>query len=119
MSDSQHRSKKIASEIKENLSWLIEHKVRDPQKGFVTITRVRLSPDLRIANVYYSVLGKDEEKEASGQALKRASTFLKHELGHRVRLRFLPELRFFYDDSLEYSDKIAKLLNLIHKNDTN
>jgi ribosome-binding factor A len=62
MSDSQHRSKKVASEIKENLSWLIEHKVRDPQKGFITITRVRLSPDLKVANVYYSVLGKEEAR---------------------------------------------------------
>ena len=119
MSDSQHRSKKVASEIKENLSWLIEHKLRDPQKGFITLTRVRLSADLKIANVYYSVLGKEEEREAAGQALKRATAFLKHELGNRIRLRYLPELRFFYDDSLEYSDRIAKLLNLIHKNDTN
>lgn len=117
MSDSHHRSKKVASEIKENLSWLIEHKVRDPQKGFITITRVRLSPDLKVANVYYSVLGKEEARETSGQALKRASAFLKRELGNRLRLRYLPELRFFYDDSLEYSERIAHLLSLIHKND--
>ena len=107
----------MASEIKENLSWLIEHKVRDPQKGFITITRVRLSPDLKVANVYYSVLGKEEARETSGQALKRASAFLKRELGNRLRMRYLPELRFFYDDSLEYSERIAHLLSLIHKND--
>jgi len=117
MSDSHYRAKKVASEIKENLGWLIEHKLRDPQKGFITITRVRLSPDLKIANVYYSVLGDDDARETSGKALKRASAFLKRELGNRVRLRYLPELRFFYDDSLEYQDRIAKLLSLIHKND--
>ena len=117
MSDSHYRSKKIASEIKENLSWLIEHKLRDPQKGFITITRVRMSADLKIARVYYSVLGPDEAREMSGQALKRSAAFLKRELGGRVRLRYLPELRFFYDDSLEYSERIAELLTMIHKHD--
>jgi ribosome-binding factor A len=119
MPGSQHRSKKVASEIKENLSWLIEHKLRDPQKGFITLTHVRLSPDLKIADIYYSVLGNEEKREATGIALKRAAAFLKHELGKRLHLRFLPELRFFYDDTLEYSDRIAQLLNIIHKNDNN
>ena len=119
MTETSRRSQKVASQIKENLSWLIEHKLRDPRKGFVTITKVRLSPDLKLANVYYSVLGEPEDRQSTEEALSRAKAFLRHELGSRVKLRFLPELRFFYDDSLDYSDKIARLLNKINKNESN
>ncbi len=119
MTETNRRSQKVASQIKENLSWLIEHQFRDPGKGFVTVTKVRLSPDLKIANVYYSVLGKSEDRNSTDKALKRGRSYLRRELGNRVKLRFLPELRFFYDDSLEYSDRIAQLLNKIHKNENN
>ena len=118
MIESSRRSQKVASQIKENLSWVVEHKFRDPGKGFITITKVRLSPDLKIANVYYSVLGKTEARESADNALKRANSYLRHELGNKIKLRYLPELRFFYDDSLDYSDKITRLLNEIHKNDS-
>jgi ribosome-binding factor A len=119
MAEGSRRSLKIASQIKENLSWLIENKLRDPGKGFITITRVRLSSDLKIASVYYSVLGKEEERTASAEALKRASAFLKHELSNHLNLRFSPELRFFYDDSLDYAARMAELFKKIHKNEHN
>jgi len=119
MTETSRRSQKVASQIKENLSWVIEHQLRDPGKGFITLTKVRLSSDLKIANVYYSVLGKTEERQSTDEALKRARSFLRRELGNKVKLRFLPELRFFYDDSLDYSDKIAQLLNKINKNESN
>ena len=115
---SQFRSERVASQIKTEISWLIEHKLRDPNKGFITITKVRLSADLKIANVYYSVFGDEATRQTTKDALKRAKSFLRFELGNRIKTRFLPELRFFYDDSLDYSDKIATLLNRIHKNDT-
>lgn len=117
MQENSRRSQRVASQIKSEISWLIEHKLRDPRKGFVTITRVRLSPDLKIASIYYSVLGKDEEKEATNDALGRAKSFLKHELGNRINLRVVPDLRFFYDDSLDYSEKISTLLNKINKDE--
>jgi len=118
MQENNRRSQRVASQIKTEISWLIEHKLRDPDKGFITITRVRLSADLKIASVYYSVLGTEEERNASNKALTRAKSFLKHELGNRVHLRVVPELRFFYDDSLDYSDKIATLLNKINKDES-
>lgn len=114
---SSRRSQQVARQIKEELGWIVEHKFRDPQKGFLTLTKVRISPDLKIANVYFSVLGNEDERKASEEALSRAKSFLKYELGNRINLRFLPELRFFYDDSLEYSEKISKLINKIHKDD--
>lgn len=118
MTETSRRSQKVASQIKSSLGWVVEHKFRDPGKGFITITKVRLSPDLKIANIYYSVLGKPEERQATGNALKRAKSYLRHELGNKIKLRYLPELRFFYDDSLDYSDKIARLLNEIHKDES-
>ena len=119
MQENSRRSQRVASQIKAEISWLIEHKLRDPNKGFITVTRVRLSPDLKIASIYYSVLGSEADRENSNGALARAKAFLKHELGSRVNLRVVPELRFFYDDSLDYSEKISTLLNKINKDASN
>jgi ribosome-binding factor A len=118
MQENNRRSQRVASQIKSEISWLIEHSLRDPEKGFVTVTRVRLSPDLKIASIYYSVLGDDKQREGSKEALKRAKSFLKRELGDRINLRVVPELRFFYDDSLDYSEKISDLLNKINKDES-
>jgi ribosome-binding factor A len=118
MQENNRRSQRVASQIKTEISWLIEHKLRDPSKGFITITRVRLSPDLKIASIYFSVLGSDQERESSEEALNRAKSFLKHELGMRIHLRVIPDLRFFYDDSLDYSDKISTLLKKINKDES-
>ena len=115
MKESNRRSQRVASQIKTEISWLIEHRLRDPHKGFITITRVRLSPDLKIASIYYSVLGSNEERENSKAVLSRSKSFLKHELGDRINLRVVPELRFFYDDSLDYADRISSLLHKINK----
>jgi ribosome-binding factor A len=118
MQENNRRSQRVASQIKSEISWLIEHKLRDPSKGFITVTRVRLSPDLKTASIYYSVLGSDHERDSSEKALKRAKSFLKHELGNRINLRVVPELRFFYDDSLDYADKIETLLKKINKDES-
>jgi ribosome-binding factor A len=118
MQENNRRSHRVASQIKTEISWLIEHRLRDPEKGFITVTRVRLSPDLKIASIYYSVLGNEQDREASNKALSRAKSFLKRELGDRISLRVVPDLRFFYDDSLEYSEKITTLLNKIKKDES-
>jgi ribosome-binding factor A len=119
MQANNRRSQRVASQLKTEISWLIEHSLRDPDKGFITITRVRLSSDLKIASIYYSVLGSDHERESSKEALSRAKSFLRRELTDRINLRVVPDLRFFYDDSLEYSNKISTLLNKINKDENN
>jgi ribosome-binding factor A len=108
------RSKRVADQIKNELGWLIEQKLNDPNKGFITLTRVKLSPDLKLASVYYSVLGNTEVKERSKQVLKKATHFLRKELGYKVKLKYLPDLRFFYDDSLDYKDHIDQIIKKIH-----
>ena len=113
------RSKRIADQIKNELGWLIEQKLKDPDKGFITLTRVKLSPDLKLASIYYSVLGDQIKRQQSSETLNRAIHFLRRELGRRIKLKYLPELRFFYDDSLEYSNYISKIIKKIHNDESN
>ena len=115
MAPNDRRMQKVANQIKTELGWLIEHKLRDPEKGFVTLTRVRLTSDLKLASIHFSVLGDENQRVLSEKILKKAIPFMKRELGERLKLRYIPDLRFFYDDSLEYSNKIASLLNKIHE----
>jgi ribosome-binding factor A len=113
------RSKRVADQIKNELGWLIEQKLNDPEKGFITLTRVKLSPDLKLASVYYSVLGDSMKIQQSADTLNRAIHFLRRELGRKIKLKYLPELRFFYDDSLEYSMHITNIINKIHNDKSN
>ena len=113
------RSKRVADQIKNELGWLIEQKLNDPNKGFITLTRVKLSADLKLASVYYSVLGDQIKRQQSGDALNRANHFLRRELGQKIKLKYLPELRFFYDDSLEYSTHISNIIKKIHNDESN
>ena len=104
------RSEKVGDQIREEISQILLRELKDPRIGFVTITKVALSDDLRIAKVYYSVFGGKEEKEASYQGLESAKGYIKRELGRRVRLKYMPEISFMFDDSLEYGEHIEELL---------
>ncbi len=84
--------------------------LKDPRIGFVTITKVAVSDDLRSAKIYYSVYGETREKEASYRGLESARGYIKRELGRRVRLKYMPEITFIFDESLEYGDHIEELL---------
>jgi len=109
------RPKKVADLIKKELSQIIQYEVRDPKKGFVTLTHVRMTDDLSIAYVYFSVMGDKEQAEWSLQALTKASGFLRSQLGRFLKMRKMPQLKFFYDESLEYANKIEGLLHKIDK----
>jgi len=112
------RQKKIADQIKKQVSQIINHKLKDPRKGFITITGVKISRDLRIASVYFTTLGDKEQRERSQEVIDRGKNFIRSELAPNLKLRFTPELRFFYDDSLEYSEHIENLLKKIHSQDS-
>ena len=107
------RIKRYADSIKRALSNIIEFKLNDPHKGFITLTRVKVSPDLKIASVYYTVLGDDSQRNQTQAVLKKSIQFLRNELKPYITSRWLPELRFFYDDSMERADRINDLLNQI------
>lgn len=107
------RQRKLADQIKEYVSQILDRKIKDPRKGFVTITHVRVSGDLRIASIYYTVLGEQEQRELTQAALESAKNFIRGEMAPHLKLRFIPELRFFYDETQEYSEHIEDLLRKI------
>ncbi len=112
------RQRKIGDQIKRQVSQILALKVKDPRKGMVTITHVKMSGDLRIASVYYTVMGGEKEKEQAHQMLESAKNFIRSEMAPHLKLRFIPELRFFYDDTLDYSMHIEELLKKIKQEKT-
>lgn len=104
------RPDRIADQIRAELGWLLAREVHDPGVGFVTITRVQVSPDLQQARVYYTALGDDLARRSSARALERAAPFLRRHIGSRLRLRRVPELKFLFDESVAGQDRIEQLL---------
>ena len=96
--------------IRDELSQLLAREVQDPGVGFITLTRVKVSPDLQVARVYYTTLGDEQAQRDTAKALKRATPFLRRQLGQRIRLRRVPEIDFFYDESIAQSDRIEQIL---------
>ncbi len=87
--------------------------VKDRRIGMVTVTGVELSPDLRHAKVFFSTMGSEKEKGESMEALNHAAGWIRHELGQRIRMKFLPEIVFRVDTSQEYGERIDRLLDEI------
>lgn len=108
------RPERIGDQIKVELSGLLTRSLKDPGIGFVTFTHVRVSPDLQLARVYYTVLGDARARQDSARALERAKPYLRRQVAGRLRLRRAPELQFFYDESIERQERIEQLLQEIH-----
>ena len=97
------------------ISQLLARQVKDPRlSGVITITEVRVAPDLRTALVLVSVMGDDETKKTALAGIQSAAKFMRRELRDRVSLRYVPFLSFTLDDSLETSDRLMGMLNQIH-----
>jgi len=109
------RTERLGEEIREEVAHMITGELKDPRIGFVTVTRVDLGPDLRLARIYVGVLGTEKQREKSLTGLKQAAGFMRRALGQRLRLRYTPELVFQYDEGLEASDRVARLLDEIQK----
>src|SRR3977135_2521120 len=92
---------------------MLARDVHDPGIGFVTITRVQVTPDLQHARIHYTALGDDKARATTAKALGRASVFLRRQIGARLRLRRVPDLEFLYDESIAGQDRIEQLLNNI------
>ena len=103
------RADRVADSVRRALARLLQQRIRDPRVGFVTLTDVRLSPDLRYAIAYFTVIDS-ERKEESLAGLKRATPFLRRGLAREAGLRYTPELRFVYDDVASSGQRIETLL---------
>lgn len=108
------RPEKLEDQVHFLLSNLIQRELRDPDLGFLTLTAVRLSGDRGVAKVYFTVLGDEEQIAKSRKALGRAAGFLRTQLAQRLKLRRVPELRFFPDETLEAGNKIEAIFDRIH-----
>ncbi len=96
--------------LREEISDILLKEIGDPRIGSITITGVKLSDDLRQAKVYFVQMGKDTGSREIQENLQKAAGFLKKELGKRLKLRFIPNLHFIYDESFEYGTRIDRLL---------
>ena len=109
-----YRQTQVGQQVREEIMQIIRRDLKDPRIGFVSITAVRMSPDLRSARVRVSVLGGEEETKASLKGLESAKGLIRHELGRRLQnLKFSPDLIFEVDPSIEYSVRISKKLREI------
>ncbi len=114
-----HRANRVAEEIKREITQMLRTEIKDPRIGFVTITGVKVTPDIRYAKVFVSVYGNDESKSQSLEALEKAKGFVRSELGKRMRLRYTPEISFKFDPSIEHGAKIMKLLAEVKETENN
>ena len=104
------RPERLAVEIQEQVALIVGSDLKDPRIGFVTVTRVSLTHDLRYARIYVGVLGDRSQHERTLAGLRQAAGFIRRELGRRLRLRYTPELTFEYDKGLDATDRVAQLL---------
>ncbi len=111
------RADKVAEALKKEISSIIQFELKDPRLGFITVTRLILTTDLRYAKVYYSILGSEPQKKNTIDALESARGYMRKLVGERVKLRFVPEIIFKLDKSVEYSIHIQEELEKIKKED--
>jgi len=103
------RAVRVGDQLLREIAILLMEKVRDPRTKGVTLTGIHLSNDLRIANVYYSVIGEREDIKRTQSGLDSAKGFIKREIGFRMDLKYMPEIIFKHDPSLEKGNSMEKL----------
>lgn len=110
---STRRTERLAGQIRAELANMITGGLKDPRIGFVTVTRVALTEDLRVARISVGVLGDQAQRTKTMAGLRQASGYLRRELGKRLSVRHTPELSFEYDEGLDATDRVARLLEEI------
>ena len=109
------RPQRLALQIQHEVSLMLARDMKDRRIGFVTVTGVQMSPDLRHAKIFVSLMGPENERKGSLETLHHASGWVRHELGQRIRMKFLPEIVFLTDTSQDYGERIDRLIDEIHE----
>jgi ribosome-binding factor A len=117
MTVSGRRQERVADQIRAEVAEIITLELKDPRIGFVTVTRVEVSPDFHAARVWVSVLGEEETQQGTLAGLSSASGYLRREIGHRLRLRRVPELTFILDHGVQDALKVESLLQKLNRQD--
>ena len=107
------RADRVSGLIQETLSDLLNKSIHDPRLQMITITKVKMSADLRLARIYFAIYGDDKKSEDAAKGFESARGFIKRILAPKLGLRYMPDLKFFYDDSLDYGSHIDQLLEKI------
>ena len=113
------RTDRVASVIREEVGILFAREFRDPAYGFMTVTDVRMSPDLRIAKIYVSILGKGEVKGQTMLMLEKQKPHIRALIGSHLRLKFTPSIEFYIDETLDRVENIDRLIKQIHQGGNN
>jgi ribosome-binding factor A len=103
----------VADQIRAEVTTMIARELHDPGVGFVTVTRVQVTPDLQHARIYYTSLGDPAARRNTARALDRAAGFMRRQIGQRLRLRRAPEIQFEFDESIAHQDRVEQLLKEI------
>ena len=109
------RADRVRDLIQKEISDILLREIKDTRIGFVTITRVEITDDLKEAIVYISVIGSDDKKKKTLEGLQSATGYIRGILGHRLDLRYVPKLLFKFDENIEYSIHIAKVIEDLKK----
>ena len=104
------RQGRVGDQLRVEIADLLARVVQDPGIGFLTITAVKVTPDLQQARIYYTTLGDEKARKEARRALERVTPFLRRQIGQRIRLRRVPELQFFFDETVERGDRIEQIL---------
>jgi len=110
------RTYRVAEAIRRVTSEIVQRHLNDPRiKGFITVTKVEVTEDLRLARIYYSVLGDEKKKKLVAKGLKSAKNFIRKYIGNELKLRYAPDISLIIDKSFEYKERIDEVLKRIHK----
>ena len=112
------RPERVAHLVQQKLAQLFARGLKDPRVGLVTITGVKMTPDLREARVYWTVHGEMQVREQTARGIDAARGWLRREVGATLGLRLVPELRFTYDEAIDRGDRIERLLREVHEQDS-
>jgi ribosome-binding factor A len=105
-----HRVERIAEQIREEVSQIVASEMADPRVGLITVTRVKVTPDLSLARVYWTSMGDAAQRKQTAKALSRAAAFVRHLLSSRLTLRRSPEVQFLFDQSVAAQDRVEQIL---------
>jgi ribosome-binding factor A len=109
------RSQRVGELIQREVAQIISQEMKDPRLGFITVTRVALTDDLKLARIYVSILGEEEEREESLSTLRRARGYVRSLLGRRIRIKSIPDISFEIDDTSDYAASIETLLDQVRE----
>ncbi|MFO7976847.1 MAG: 30S ribosome-binding factor RbfA [Candidatus Hydrogenedentota bacterium] len=109
------REKRAGELVRQEIANLLTSGLKDPRIGFVSVMHVRMSSDLRYANVYVSLFGDESERKRSLAALRNSAGWLRGEIGRRLRMRYAPEIRFFEDTSIDEAFRLEEIFRKIHE----